>query len=146
MGFSSQDDKRGAIRVAIVGNDPFGRRDLADRLERRADLEVVENIDSVDSAMSVLPRSGAHVVVIDDHLLGLGASSLCRRLDAAGCRIPCIVHASLPPDSGTIAGWAAAAVVLKSLVGDQLEAEIRRLADVLGERPQAMSPAVSSTN
>ncbi len=116
-----------AISVFVIGNDPFGRRDLADRLERSADLEVVEVIDSVDAAVESLPESRANVVVVDDHLLEQGEASLCLRLRAIGCQIPCIVHAALPPDPEVIAGWAADAVVLKSIVGDELEAEIRYL-------------------
>lgn len=144
MGFPSRDNERGAIRIAIVGNDPFGRRDLADRLERSADLEVVEIIDAVGLALSILPQSRAEVVVVDDHLLEHGDPSLCRRLRTAGCHLPCIVHAGLPPAHDMVAGWAADAVVLKSLVGDELEAEIRRLVGAVDARSAESGPPASS--
>ncbi len=123
------------IRVVVLEGDDRSRQMLIDRLEQIDGIVVVGDGRSVAGALAIVRASGAEVVIADARLADGSGDEVCRRLRIEGQRCGCVLLAGLPPrrDGSTMVG--VDAVVLKELVGDTLEREIRTVGAAVRSEP-----------
>lgn len=127
MGCLGEVDVLRAVRVVVVDHDETSRRLLVDRLSHAAGIEVVGDVGIAADSLAVARSGDAEVVVANGFLADGSADHFFRCLRRDGYRSGCVVLAGLPrsPDAGPTADIDA--FVLKELVGDNLEREIRRV-------------------
>lgn len=128
------------VRVVVVDGDDRGREMLVDRLQRVADIVVVGDERSIAGAVAMIHSSGAEVVIAEASLSDGSGDEICRRLRVEGHRCGCVLLAGLPPRRDGSALVGVDAVVLKEVVGDTLEREIRRVGAAVRSGPDKTVP------
>lgn len=116
------------IPLVLVDGDALVRGFMVDRLSGVADFQVVGVADGVRDAVEVARSCRADVVVAEARLPDGAGDDVCARLRSDGVRdCGCVVSSSLPRRPGRSVPAGVDAFVLKELVGDTLESEIRRV-------------------
>ena len=112
------------VRVAVVEGDPKVRPLLAERLSRAEGIEVVGAWASLSEALAALAMTAVDVVVTEASLPDGSGAELCRKVRAERTVGGCVILAGLPGDPSD----GVDAYVLKQLLGDDLVAQIHRVA------------------
>jgi DNA-binding NarL/FixJ family response regulator len=125
------DDTTGwtGISVVIVDDHPLVREGLTHRLSQLGDVDVVATAGSVADGVLTIAEHGPDVAVVDLQLPDGSGLDVCRRTRDLSPATRSILHTGAGVDALVAADAGASAVVLKSLVSDELIATIRRLAE-----------------
>lgn len=118
------------IRVIIVDDHGVVRAGVSAQLAPVTDLEVVGEADSVDTALTVLARVPADVILLDVHLPGGhggGGAEVVRRADT-GARFLALSVSDAAQDVVSVIRAGARGYVTKSITTEELIDAIRRVA------------------
>ncbi len=123
------------LRVLVVDDQALIREGVISRLASNDDVEVVGQADSLRQAVLRAKSLTPDIAIVDFRLPDGNGFAVCRRIKEISPSTKCVLYSAFRVDIDKAREAGACAVVLKQLVGDQLNATINEIALSYGPLP-----------
>jgi DNA-binding NarL/FixJ family response regulator len=120
----------GRIRVFLLDDHEVVRRGVRELLEAEADISVVGEADSAETALARIPATRADVAVLDVRLPDGDGVDVCREIRSQDSSVACIMLTSFSDDEALFQAILAGAsgYLLKQIRGTDIVDAVRRVA------------------